>query len=264
MRKGLLFLFLLLSCTVFAQRGDTVITEVYPDVDSVVEAPAGEPTVDVSDEEKEEKEKNYLEAPSAADRAPVSLRTVPSRRLDSLRRQDEYWYWNLKREPEKNEEPGFLARLLTSDFVRFVFWGIIAFGCLALIYFILLSLNVNLFGKRTETGAEETTADTEADFFSRDYEGDIARALHAGDHRAAIRLRYLQLLKELSDRNIIQYRHERPNGVYVSQLLGTPYYNAFFRVTRTFEYAWYGEMPVTRAAYDFMQNDVDHLKNRFA
>jgi hypothetical protein len=264
MRKVLLLIALFSASCVFAQTdGDTTVvrSDLYVDT---VSAPAEEGT-GVIDSEEEVEKKNYLAPLTAADKSPVQLRPVPSRRLDSLRRQDDFWYWKARPEKEKQEKGGsWLAALFSSGIMRLLFWLLIAVGCAALIYFFLLSLNVNLFGKRKDGVEEEVAADPEANFFSRDYDREIAQALAAGEYRIAIRLRYLQLLKELADRNIIQYRQERPNGVYVSQLMGTPYYKEFFRVTRTFEYAWYGEMPVGRSAYDFMQNDIDQLKARFA
>jgi hypothetical protein len=264
MHKAFLLLFLFSASGIFAQTGDTTVIRSEVSVDSIA-APAEEGAVSVDNDDEEKEKKIYLTPLEPSDKLPVQLRPVPSRRLDSLRRQDDFWYWNVRPEKEKQESGGsWLAALFSSGIMRLLFWVLIGVGCAALIYFFLLSLNVNLFGKRKDGVEEEAAADPEEDFFSRDYEREIARALAAGEYRIAIRLRYLQLLKELAGRNIIQYRQERPNGVYVSQLMGTPYYKEFFRITRTFEYAWYGEMPVSRGAYDFMQTDIDQLKTRFA
>jgi hypothetical protein len=266
MHKWLLLLFLFTTSVLSAQskQMDTVvIRKETVESEEPVAAPE-ESTVTVETQTEESEKKNYLSPTTPEDKIPVSLRSVPKRRLDSLRRADDFWYWKYRPEAEKEERPGLLARLFATGIMRYIFWAIIGIGCAALVYFFLLSLNINPFRRRQDTAEEEESSDPEADFFNRDYEGEIARALAAGDHRIAIRLRYLQLLKELADRNIIQYRHERPNGVYVSQLLGTSFYPEFFRITRTFEYAWYGEMAVTRAAYEYMQSDIAHLKSRFA
>ena len=96
------------------------------------------------------------------------------------------------------------------------------------------------------------------------FEKDVATALTQGNFRAAIRFRYLQLLRDLSERKIIDYRPGRSNGSYVSQLWGGELYNSFFRITRTFEFAWYGLLPVSAAAYDRMQEDIANLKSHFS
>ncbi|TCJ16563.1 DUF4129 domain-containing protein [Flaviaesturariibacter flavus] len=260
----LLALMLALGFSAGAQATDESDTVV------VTEAPvsADEQTTTVESEERSDSEentpKNYLLPVRPEDRAPVAARSVPPAQLDSMRRSKDYWYWNHRNKEERPEGKSWLASLFESGAMRYLFWALIALGCAALLYFFLLSLNVNPFARRVPNADDEgTAADAEADFFSRDYDADVARALAAGDYRSAIRARYLQLLREMAGRNIIQYRHERPNGVYVSQLLGTNYFNPFFRITRTFEYAWYGEMAVTRAAYDYMEQDIDHLKKQF-
>ncbi|RYZ24256.1 MAG: DUF4129 domain-containing protein [Chitinophagaceae bacterium] len=263
MRSALLFL-LLLACSVAVRAQDAPVTDtVVTIVPDVVEE--GTTVVEEDERSDEDAPKNYLLPVRPEDRAAVAPRKVAPEQFDSLRHSEDYWYWNYKKKAERPERKSWLASLFGSGLMRYIFWGLIGIGCAALLYFFLLSLNVNPFSRRArEADGEETAADAEANFFSRDYDGDVARALAAADYRSAIRLRYLQLLRDMAQRNIIQYRHERPNGMYVSQLLGTSYFNGFARITRTFDYAWYGEMEVTRAAYDYMQRDIDELKNRFA
>lgn len=77
----------------------------------------------------------------------------------------------------------------------------------------------------------------------------------------AIRLMYLRLLKNLSERNIIQYKQDRTNLDYLMQLHPTRYYNGFFRITRNYEYSWYGEFPVSNEAYGIIKKEFDNFEN---
>jgi|GEM_PF-1554153 len=198
----------------------------------------------------------------AADSLPVAARTVPSAALEEIREGEEFWYLRERfAKEQEEEESGWLTALFRRGWMRLLFWALIGCGVLALLYLFLESMNIRLFGRREESarGLEEGEL-SEEDFFSTNYPRAIADALVREDYRLAIRFRYLQLLRELSERNIIQYRHERPNGVYVAQLLGTPHHEVFARVTRLFEYSWYGQMPVARPADERMERDIHQLK----
>ncbi|GAB4092096.1 DUF4129 domain-containing protein [Flaviaesturariibacter terrae] len=203
--------------------------------------------------------------PVAADSSRVAVRPLPPGDLDNARAEDDFWYWNYRKKKHKKQAaPERSSPSEPLGIPSFVFWILITAVILALLHMFLLSININVFAKRgVELGSEEE-AEAAEDIFNRNFEREIAAAVAGGDYRLAIRLRYLQLLRELSDRNIIQYRSGATNGVYVSQLWGSAYYTDFFRITRTFEYAWYGMLPVTQTAYERMQQDVAHLKTRFS
>ncbi|TCZ73313.1 DUF4129 domain-containing protein [Flaviaesturariibacter aridisoli] len=211
-----------------------------------------------------------ISQPLASDSSPVAVRPLPVSRLNEARREDDFWYWRYRsRRRSGREEQEMDSSSTSSSGSGFsvptgLFWVLIGIGIAALLFLLLQAMGINPFGKRTLAVGAEGEPESAEDFFSRDFESGVSRALAAGDHRLAIRLRYLQVLRELADRNIIQYRQGATNGHYVSQLWGGRYYTDFFRITRTFEYAWYGMLPVTQATFDRMQQDVDHLKTRFA
>jgi len=79
------------------------------------------------------------------------------------------------------------------------------------------------------------------------------------NYRLAIRLSYLHLLKVFSQNGMIEYRTDATNMEYLMQLYSQPYYKKFFQVTRDYEYAWYGEVDVTKAQYDGVQKEFNDL-----
>ena len=99
------------------------------------------------------------------------------------------------------------------------------------------------------------------DIFQINYQREIDRAATAGNYRLAVRLMFLRLLKNLSQKNIIQYGHDRTNFDYLMQLRSTSYYNDFFRLTRNYEYAWFGNFEVNEEMYHVIKNDFEKFDN---
>lgn len=84
-----------------------------------------------------------------------------------------------------------------------------------------------------------------------DFAEQLRLAEEAGNRRLAVRLGYLALLKQLSDRDLIAWQPDKTNRTYVGELasqrpaLRPP----FAELTRQFEYVWYGELPLSPAQY---------------
>jgi hypothetical protein len=80
----------------------------------------------------------------------------------------------------------------------------------------------------------------------------------------AVRLMYLRTLRDLSLRNVINYTHEKTNTDYLFQLSGSPYYKNFFRLTRDFDYTWYGHFPLSQESFSLIQNDFNSFKQQLS
>ncbi|MCH5716784.1 DUF4129 domain-containing protein [Niabella hibiscisoli] len=97
------------------------------------------------------------------------------------------------------------------------------------------------------------------DIFSIDYTAAIQQALDNQNYRLAIRLHYLQVLKKLSEKDIIHYQPDKTNFDYLLQTRSTPHYSDFSGLTRQYEYSWYGLFPISPAQYE----QVDQLFTNF-
>ena len=73
---------------------------------------------------------------------------------------------------------------------------------------------------------------------------------------------FLQTLKLLSDTNSIQYQPDYTNLHYLQQLHQSKFYNEFSKVSRSYEYAWYGKFEISAARYAAIKNDFVKLQNR--
>jgi hypothetical protein len=191
--------------------------------------------------------------------APVPVRSLPPAKVNELKNDDDYWYANLerkkqaaRRQQESSRGGGGLDSLL---------WFIILGAFAAAVIWYLASSNIGLFRRESSRIAnEESDEELTDDIFAINYEKEIARAVAAGNFRGAIRFWYLRTLKEMSDRNIIAYQHQKTNHDYLNSLYGSAYYKPFFQLTRHFEYTWYGQFALSAEGYQLMQSDFSTFK----
>lgn len=96
-----------------------------------------------------------------------------------------------------------------------------------------------------------------------DFPSLIAHALENNEYRYAVRLQYLQLLKNLTLKGIIIWKPEKTNREYLRELYNKPVYNSFLRINRIFEYVWYGETLIDKEGYSSVVNQIEQC-NRIA
>jgi len=190
------------------------------------------------------------------------MRRPAGDRLRDLRGQHDFQYVEGTGAPEG---AGFLARFMAWlwRWLAPVFntkggrvaWDIIFYGLMGttLIFAVLKVLQVDLtkvFGRAPralplayETGQEN--------IHELNFAEALAQAEAAGNLRLAVRLGYLQLLKQLTDRDFIAWQPDKTNQTYLRELAASQptARPAFAELTRQFEYAWYGELPVPAALY---------------
>lgn len=77
----------------------------------------------------------------------------------------------------------------------------------------------------------------------------LQRAENAGQFDVAVRLLYIQLLKELQDGGLIKYRRDFSNRDYQNQLRRSTFLTDFRDVTADYERYWYGKYPIERLSY---------------
>lgn len=196
--------------------------------------------------------KTYGEQPDT-----IELRHVPVRIIDSLKRDDEFWYANAtlnKKKQESRAAPG------TPTWLKISVWIVVVGTFLAALIWYLVSSNILIFEKaRKQIISAREDGEIPENIFSINYQREIERAIAAPNYQLAIRLMFLRLLRNLSNKNAIQYKPGRTNFEYLSQLSSTRYYNDFFRLTRNYEYAWYGKFDVSADAFAIIKNDFENF-----
>lgn len=200
-----------------------------------------------------------------ADSFYVQQRNVPDSIVTAMQKDEDFWYANAvieKEKPQPEKKAGRYIPLGQRTWFQTFLWLLIIGGFAAAVLWYLSSSNVGLFRRknRIETAGEEQ--EITEDIFAINYQREIERAAAQRDYRLAVRLMFLRLLKNMADRNIIRYKQDKTNIDYLLQLYSTTYYNDFFRITRNYEYSWYGKFEVSEDAYKIIRTDFDHLERK--
>lgn len=121
----------------------------------------------------------------------------------------------------------------------------------ALVYVILKLTKTDLRSVFTRRSGATVSAFVDADenIHEMDFGALIDEAVGQGNHRRAVRLLYLQQIKALTDRSLIDWRIDKTNDDYQRELAGSPLASGFAEIRRVFEYVWYGDAPVDALRY---------------
>lgn len=169
----------------------------------------------------------------------------------------DFWYANYSfNKPEPIQEKDHRAPLIAHPAFETIMWIVVIAGFVTFLVIFLTNNNVRLF--RSSTAIKEAVSDVDFDdIFSINYQLEIGKAVAAGNLNFGIRLLYLQLLRRMSERNLIEYKQDRTNMDYLMQLYKTRYYQDFFRLTRHYEFAWYGQFPVDREKFELIRKEFE-------
>jgi hypothetical protein len=147
---------------------------------------------------------------------------------------------------------------------RFIVWFVIVSVFLGAIIYFLLQNKISLFSKEATSSFDNEENDTHEDIFRLSYSELIKKAEAANSYRVAVRLIFLQTLKLLTDTNHIQYQPDYTNLNYLQQLHQSKLYSDFSKITRRYEYVWYGKFEVSADVYAAIKKDFLLLQNKIA
>jgi hypothetical protein len=134
-------------------------------------------------------------------------------------------------------------------------WGIYIFCGLVIVYVILKLTKTNirgLFFGAAQSGHLPFSAANE-NIHAIDFEKQIAEAIAAQQYGNAIRLFYLKTLKQLTDRQLIDWRINKTNQDYLQELGKKEIAPAFRDLTFLFEYIYYGDFRITHTDFEQAQ-----------
>ncbi|UYZ63340.1 DUF4129 domain-containing protein [Hymenobacter weizhouensis] len=188
--------------------------------------------------------------PVPADQTPtLRLRRPDAGRLRELRQQRDFRYVEVKSELSAWDLMWlrfwrWVAEVLATPSGRFAWkYGLYAFLVAALVFAVLKLLQVDLtraFGRAPRRAALSYDTETE-DLHALQLDALLAQAETERNYRLAVRLGYLQVLRQLSDTGLIRWQPDKTNHDYLFELPAGPLPEAFRELTRQFEYVWYGE-----------------------
>ncbi len=139
------------------------------------------------------------------------------------------------------------------------FWKTVAYVFIASVVVLvtLKLMGVDFSGLYRKKNSNEMPFETLGEnIHAIDFTEAITQAITQKNYRLAIRLYYLKTLKELTDHEMIDWQINKTNRSYVYELNSPTLRPDFERITRQFEYAWYGDFPVDEPQFI-------HIKNQF-
>ncbi|MEL7121066.1 MAG: hypothetical protein AAFO07_16555 [Bacteroidota bacterium] len=77
----------------------------------------------------------------------------------------------------------------------------------------------------------------------------INQAKEAGNYSLAVRLYYLETLKQLSLSNTIKWKKDKTNLDYIREMNGSDLYESFRYITNIFENVWYGDRKLEKDSF---------------
>lgn len=187
----------------------------------------------------------------------VVVRRPAAGHLRALRRQRELQYVEEAPITDTGQSWGRrLLRWLSSWFKTPAYrngWRYIIYGgfLAAFVVVVLRLLQIELtgaFGRAPRRTGLAYTSEPD-DIHAPDFAARLVAAEADGNYRLAVRLGFLSVLKQLTDRGLLDWRPEKTNADYLAEMPPSALRSAFATVASQFEYAWYGEWALAPAHY---------------
>lgn len=254
MKKLLLLALLAFSCSLAAQD----VPEVVPD----------ETNTEVW-EETEETGTEYVAAPVPT--PPPPIQPVATRPIAVERWADAAAGLDYSKDRPKPPKPERELNIPQGSGVDWGgmgrFWGellqtlliIVAIGGIAYGIYRMLQEPRNRRILRAQDGVEITEANLDQYLHETDLDRFLRAALANGNYALAIRLYYLQTIKDLSERGTIKWAKEKTNRDYLREMRNHPQHDAFRSATRAFERVWYGNEGLTADEFARMEPQFKSL-----
>jgi hypothetical protein len=190
---------------------------------------------------------------------------IPDSALQNLKKDEAFWYVNKvpkrQKPPELDPNKKYSEPFYLQNWFRTLLWIVIIGAFIAVLIWFLIASDIKLFRKKAAVLQSAEDIAINEDIFSINYEQELEKAIANENYRLGVRLMYLHVLRLFSEKDIIQYKMEKTNSDYLLQLYNTSYYKDFFRLTRNFEYVWYGKFDISSAAFEMIRQDHTKIKS---
>ena len=137
-----------------------------------------------------------------------------------------------KNKPEENvSQP---KRTVNSAFMNILAILIVLVIILLIVYF----MYKNKQPIKKVTGFDENKAP--ADIPKTELELALEKAIQNKNYREAVRIYFVFIIKDLSEKNWIKWKKNKTNFSYLSEMTGRDEYHGFYQVVTLYEIIWYG------------------------
>jgi hypothetical protein len=145
------------------------------------------------------------------------------------------WFWRQVDDLFSSKEGDITVRILE--------YILIAAAIILIIFLVLKNDMRALFYGKSATVAIDFK-EFEDDIHKINFPELITDAISKKDYRKAVRLHFLFLLKELTDKNYITWQVGKTNNDYSMELSESKYSSRFKELSLLYEYIWYGDFEI--------------------
>ncbi len=192
--------------------------------------------------------------------APVieDKRKVDANKWNELLNKKEFKYpeEKVKVEEEKQNTENWISRFFSEIFAFFksdagsvVIWLFVATLLVFVVYRIFIANDSLLFSKKDKKRNvnEDELSD---DYEPEDWDAAIQSAIDNKNWRLAVRHSYRYTIKLMGEHAVLQIAPAKTNYQYVNEILGSQWHQSFLRMTRHYEFAWYGGFELQQQQFD--------------
>lgn len=198
---------------------------------------------------------------------PILVNNELADTTSKLKRQEDYWYvTSVDKEKKKDfsnssNQTGWFSNFLSSSAFKFIIWIVIIGLFITILVIYLNENNIGFFTKKSKPNSIEINEEVTDNIFEMNFESAIATAKKENNYHQATRLLFLKLLRNLSQKNIIDYSIEKTNFDYLMALSNTKFYKQFATATRNYEFVWYGEFELNTQQFELIENSFKEAEN---
>ena len=159
------------------------------------------------------------------------------------------WFWNSIHGVLKNEYSG--------GFIKYILIALLA----ALVIFVavkFIGLDLKIFSGKSKA-VDIPYNESMDNIHEINFSEEVEKAVAKGNYRLAIRLFYLQSLKLLNDKGLIDWQPEKTNQIYIAELKDPIRKEQFSTLTRQFEYIWYGEFFIDKENFKVVKGSFERF-----
>lgn len=135
-------------------------------------------------------------------------------------------------------------------------------GVIFLIAWLFIRLNPGNALLKPKNPPEVLLSEDEKIIRENDIPTLIEKALRERDYRLAVRYYYLLILKKLKDKNLIEYQFEKTNQEYESEIQDRKLSEQFRRVTRLYDFIWYGDFPMNQNQFVLAKSQFERIQEK--
>jgi hypothetical protein len=167
-----------------------------------------------------------------------------------------------KEKPVKSSTTTTETPRLNIDGIKYVIYFLVMGLIITLLVFVIRHFSKSKNSEVNATISLENIQNIEEKIHEVNLEALLQEALASKNYKMALRLHFLIIIKLLSQQGKIDWKKEKTNWEYHSELTDRELAGEFKEIIRSFENFWYGEYPLTEYKYQITVPDYQTLQKR--